>query len=622
MKNISIYSVYHKASHIVENTYVKPIQVGSGEDIPHIKLRDNTGDNISNKNGTFCELTAQYWAWKNDLNSDYIGIMHYRRFFDFNSKEQRELNTYGILEEPEFNLDFLKKFGVSEDDIEEQVLNYDLVLPIEWNVTSAGWKNIKHNYINSIYHHERDLDATRDIIKRLYPDYITYFDEAMNSTTGYFTNMFILKRELFNDYSQWLFNILFELENIIDISSYDVQERRVFGYLSERLFNVWLLKLFTEKKSIKVNFLRRVFVQNTDAKNWIAKTLKTDKKIVSIVIASDDNYSSHLGALIQSILDNFSQDRFLDIIILDGGISNYNKFLLNGLLGENSHIQFLDLSSEFSNQSTHMHFSKATFYRLILDKLILDRDKVLYIDCDTIVLDDVSKLFDTDLGNNAIGAVYDYIMHHFCQMGIPSIDFTGGVKSKDYLQNYVGIKEWDKYFQAGVILFNLDKMRKMDLSEVMIKSLLDKRYWFLDQDILNKYLLGKVTYLDPSWNVVNCGHEIYEGLSNKQILELKRSEANPKIIHYAGYETKPWNNRNAKFSEYYFYYLRKTFWYEKVMFKFPTSGNQENNQPMIINIPEQHRSLVWRVSRKIWLKLPFYLRRRLGKLKEFLKTRL
>ncbi|WP_324682449.1 DUF4422 domain-containing protein [Bibersteinia trehalosi] len=622
MKNISIYSVYHKASHIVENTYVKPIQVGSGEDIPHIKLRDNIGDNISNKNGTFCELTAQYWAWKNDLNSDYIGIMHYRRFFDFNSKEQRELNTYGILEEPEFNLDFLKKFGVSEDDIEEQVSNYDLVLPIEWNVTSAGWKNIKHNYINSVYHHERDLDATRDIIKRLYPDYITYFDEAMNSTTGYFTNMFILKRELFNDYSQWLFNILFELENIIDISSYDVQERRVFGYLSERLFNVWLLKLFTEKKSIKVNFLRRVFVQNTDAKNWIAKTPKTDKKIVSIVIASDDNYSSHLGALIQSILDNFSQDRFLDIIILDGGISNYNKFLLNGLLGENSHIQFLDLSSEFSNQSTHMHFSKATFYRLILDKLILDRDKVLYIDCDTIVLDDVSKLFDTDLGNNAIGAVYDYIMHHFCQMGIPSIDFTGGVKSKDYLQNYVGIKEWDKYFQAGVILFNLDKMRKMDLSEVMIKSLLDKRYWFLDQDILNKYLLGKVTYLDPSWNVVNCGHEIYEGLSNKQILELKRSEANPKIIHYAGYETKPWNNRNAKFSEYYFYYLRKTFWYEKVMFKFPISGDQENNQPMIINIPEQHRSLVWRVSRKIWLKLPLYLRRRLGKLKEFLKTRL
>lgn len=71
--------------------------------------------------------------------------------------------------------------------------------------------------------------------------------------------------------------------------------------------------------------------------------------------------------------------------------------------------------------------------------------------------------------------------------GVRSIDFTGGLKSKDYLQNYVGLRDWDRYFQAGVILFNLDKMRKMDLSDVMIKALLDKRYWFLDQDILNKY---------------------------------------------------------------------------------------------------------------------------------------
>ena len=310
----------------------------------------------------------------------------------------------------------------------------------------------------------------------------------------------------------------------------------------------------------------------------------------------------------------------MDLIILDGGISDSSKDFLRKLMSQNSSIQFLELSSEFSNQSTHMHFSKATFYRLILDKLITDREKVLYIDCDTIVLDDVAKLFDTDLGDSAIGAVFDYIMHHFCQMGIRSIDFTGGLKSKDYLQNYVGLRDWDRYFQAGVILFNLDKMRKMDLSDVMIKALLDKRYWFLDQDILNKYFLGKVTYLDPSWNVVNCGHEIYDGLSQKQIQELQQAENAPKLIHYAGFETKPWNNRNAKFGEYYFYYLRKTFWYENVMFSF--KSNEHNNQhPVILNIPER-KGLVWRIARKCWLKLPFFIKRRLGKLKEYLKAKL
>ena len=617
---ISLYTVYHKASHLIKNEYIKPIQVGNGKDIQGIECRDNRGNNIAEKNPTYCELTAQYWAWKNDLESDYIGIMHYRRFFDFNNHESRELNMWGVIEEPEFNLEFFKKYGITEEDIEEQVLGYDLILPLEWDVKQAGWKNIKHNYVNSVYHHERDLDTTRHVIKQLYPEYLPYFDKTMNSSVGYFTNMFVLKRELFEQYSQWLFDVLGEVEKRVDISSYDVQERRVFGYLSERLFNVWLAKLFTENKGLKVNFLRRVFVLDTKPKHWFAERPETSKDIVSVVIASDNNYAPHLGALIASIIDNFSKERFLDLIILDGGISDSSKDFLRKLMSQNSSIQFLELSSEFSDQSTHMHFSKATFYRLILDKLITDREKVLYIDCDTIVLDDVTKLFDTDLGDNAIGAVFDYIMHHFCQMGVRSIDFTGGLKSKDYLQNYVGLRDWDRYFQAGVILFNLDKMRKMDLSDVMIKALLDKRYWFLDQDILNKYFLGKVTYLDPSWNVVNCGHEIYDGLSQKQIQELQQAEKTPKLIHYAGFETKPWNNRSAKFGEYYFYYLRKTFWYENVMFSF--KSNEHNNQQSItLNIPER-KGLAWRIARKCWLKLPFFIKRRLGKLKEYLKAKL
>lgn len=618
-QNISLYTVYHKASHLIKNRYIKPIQVGKAKDIQGIEYRDNSNENIADKNPTYCELTAQYWAWKNDLNSDYIGIMHYRRFFDFNNHEERDLNMWGIIEEPEFTLDFSKKYGITEADIEEQVLGYDLILPLEWDVKQAGWKNIKHNYVNSVYHHERDLDTTRLVIKDLSPEYLFYFDKVMNSSVGYFTNMFILKRELFESYSKWLFDVLAEVEKRIDISSYDIQERRVFGYLSERLLNVWLSKLFSDRKDLKINFLRRVFILDTRPKHWIATKAETSKNVVSVVIASDNNYAGHLGALIASILDNFSKERFLDIIILDGGISEINKSFLEKLMCDNSSIQFLELSSEFNNQSTHMHFSKATFYRLILDKLITDREKVLYIDCDTIVLDDITKLFDTDIGDNVIGAVFDYIMHHFCQVGIPSIDFTGGLKSKDYLQNYVGLHDWDKYFQAGVILFNLEKIRRMDLSNVMIKSLLDKRYWFLDQDILNKYFLGKVTYLDPSWNVVNCGHEIYDGLSQTQIQELQQAEKSPKLIHYAGYETKPWNNRNAKFGEYYFYYLRKTFWYENIMFSF--NANEPSQQPIIVNIPER-RGLAWRIARRCWLNLPFFLKRRLGHLKEYLKAKL
>lgn len=618
MKNISLYTVYHKPSHIIENNYIKPIQVGSQDYISNIFLRDNKGDNISDRNSTFCELTAQYWAWKNDLSSDYIGLMHYRRYFDFNTSEDRELNIYGLLEENEFNLNFIKKYGLSDSDINSEVEPFDIILPFEWDVKEVGWKNIKHNYITSEFHHERDLDAVRVVIKDLYPEYITYFDFVMNQNKCVTTNMFIMKRELHSEYSKWLFDILFELEKRIDISSYDVQEKRVFGYLSERLINVWLKKKLADEKELKVNYLRRVFIHDTAPKKWYTNLPKTDKNIVSVVIASDNNYTAHLGALIASIQNNISKEYFLDFIILDGGISEYNRLLLTNMLMQDVSIQFLDLKSEFASQSVHMHFSKATFYRLILDRLIQDRSKVLYIDCDTIVLGDIGELFFTDLEGNAIGAVFDYIMHHFCQIGVPSISTIGSIKSKEYLQHYVGLKDnWDKYFQAGVILFDLDKLRKLDLSEVMVKSLLDKKYWFLDQDILNKYFLGNVKYLDPKWNVVNCGDEVRNGLSDKQLKELDEIILNPKIIHYAGYETKPWNNIKAKFNEFYFYYLRKTFWYESVMFS-QRSDSQENS--IIMNTSS--KSLIWRISRKIWQKMPSFMKVRLNKLKEYLKNKL
>jgi hypothetical protein len=618
MSTITLYTVYHKAAHILQNPYITPIQVGGGDDIAGIHYRDNQGDNIAAKNDSYCELTAQYWMWKQDHESDYIGLMHYRRFFDFNTTAQRKANVYGIIEEPAFNLDFSKKYGLTPENLRAQIEGYDIILPHPWDVRPAGWDNLRHNYTASPHHHERDLNITRDVIAAHYPDYLSSFDEVMQARNGYFTNMFIMRRALFAEYSAWLFAVLAEVEKRADISAYDTQEKRVFGYLSERLLNVWLKKKLAEQPQLKINHLRRVFIFDTTAKSWYAQPVQTDKPVVSVVIASDDNYTPHLGALICSILDHFPADKYLDLIILDGGISALNRKLLMRLLPTHANIQFLELKDEFQQLATHMHFSRATFYRLILDKLIPGRDKVLYIDCDTIVLDDISTLFDTPLGDHAIGAVFDYIMHHFCLNDVLSIDTTGSLPAKRYLHDYVGLEDgWQRYFQAGVILFNMEKLRRLDLSEVMISDLLNKRYWFLDQDILNKYFLGDVVYLDPRWNSVNSVQNIYQGLPATYIAELKTTETDPKIIHYAGFETKPWNNRYAELAEYYFYYLRQTFWYEPVMFALERreQGNGTTSAP-------PGRGIFWRIGQKCWKMMPLFARRRLHRVKEYLKRKL
>ena len=163
----------------------------------------------------------------------------------------------------------------------------------------------------------------------------------------------------------------------------------------------------------------------------------------------------------------------------------------------------------------------------------------------------------------------------------------------------------------------MEKLRRLDLSEVMISDLLNKRYWFLDQDILNKYFLGDVVYLDPRWNSVNSVQNIYQGLPATYIAELKTTETDPKIIHYAGFETKPWNNRYAELAEYYFYYLRQTFWYEPVMFALERreQGNGTTSAP-------PGRGIFWRIGQKCWKMMPLFARRRLNRVKEYLKRKL
>lgn len=177
--------------------------------------RDDEGENISDKNPFYNELTAVYWAWKN-IDADAIGLVHYRRLF-FKNKP--------------YNLDNV----ISDSEIEKLLEEYDVLLPKKRNYY------IESNYSHYIHaHHKEPLDETRKVIEKLYPEYLPAFDRVMNDKKAHMFNMFIMKKEAFNSYASFLFSVLEEVEKRIDISSYSVSEKRVFGYLSELLMDVWL----------------------------------------------------------------------------------------------------------------------------------------------------------------------------------------------------------------------------------------------------------------------------------------------------------------------------------------------------------------------------------------------
>lgn len=204
---------------------------------------DDTGDNISEKNANFCELTGLYWAWKN-LDCKYLGLCHYRRYFAAKPRSSS-------LED--------KKAAIFKATDYKKLLNqYDIILPKKRNYYI---ETIRSQYEHA--HNKRDLDEVEKIILEKHPDYHEAFIKVMGRTSLFILNMFVMKKGLFDAYCQWLFDIEFELEKRIDISAYDPYNARVFGFLSERLFNVWL-----EKQ--KLNIVE-VEVINLEPVDWLAK---------------------------------------------------------------------------------------------------------------------------------------------------------------------------------------------------------------------------------------------------------------------------------------------------------------------------------------------------------------
>lgn len=238
----------HKKYQMPNDKIYFPIHVGShNKELLENYLSDAEGDNISELNPNYCELTAVYYIWKN-VKTEYKGLVHYRRHFsskDYHSDFSK--GSFRDILDSENLLKFLKK--------------YDVIVPT------------KRKYIietmYSHYEHTHDvypLDKTRVIIKEMYPEYIESFDNIMQRRAAHMFNMFIMKSCYFDMYSEWLFSILFELQKSIDITKYDVQEARVFGYISELLLDVWLEKNDINYKEIPVMFM--------EYQNWRKKGMK------------------------------------------------------------------------------------------------------------------------------------------------------------------------------------------------------------------------------------------------------------------------------------------------------------------------------------------------------------
>jgi hypothetical protein len=235
--DIKILVATHKPYKMPEDSLYLPIHAGKQGKKNIGLIGDDTGDNISLKNPYYSELTALYWGWKN-LDVDVLGLVHYRRHFT-----QR-----GILEYP---LRGKWESVLSKQQLESLLNKAPVILP-----------NRRCYYIEtneSHYRHTHEpypLDKTREVISEKYPEYLDSFDKVMQRRWAHIFNMFIMRKDILDCYCTWLFGVLFEVERQIEISGYS-SEARLFGYISEWLFDVWLNK--NDDKHVEINVM---FMEN------------------------------------------------------------------------------------------------------------------------------------------------------------------------------------------------------------------------------------------------------------------------------------------------------------------------------------------------------------------------
>jgi len=235
---IKILVCYYQPWKLPDGELFYPIQAGKAVSGFNLKMQgDDTGDNISHKNATFSEFTAWYWAWKNIRNYfpniEYIGLSHYRRFFCMDKIcIDGEIKTLNIPLMPNY-----EKYFIND-------LNKNDIILVKPEIFSY---NLKTHY--SYYHNIDDYLCIKNIVHEIYPEYDESFFhifEKNNKISLYC--LFVAKYNIFNNYFNWLFPLLFELERRIDVTMYPDYQKRAIAFLAERLLNVYV---FHNKLKVK-----------------------------------------------------------------------------------------------------------------------------------------------------------------------------------------------------------------------------------------------------------------------------------------------------------------------------------------------------------------------------------
>ena len=561
MGGIKIFATQSKSvskNIFIHNEIIIPILGGAINKTNIAQIQgDDEGVNISAQNDVLCELTTQYWAWKNiDLN--YYGFCHYRRFFSFNPKPLKN-DDWKIVNCLFANNETKEKLLLDNlEQMEKTISEFDILIPEVIDLKNVGYASIYEQFMKTPYMKIEALDLTLQIIRESFPDYYDAAREYIYGQKFYPFNMFIMRKELFHEYSKWLFDVLEKLIDKLDMRNFSIQSRRIPAHIGERLLGVYLTYLFKNQPFLKIKELQVGFIHNVIMEEEVKQVFKNS---IPIVMAANEFFTPILSAALYSLCESSGEHNY-DIVILERDISTKTKKRLQSIFDnkDNFSLRFCNVASRIDSYDLFISqlISVETYYRFLIPELFQNYSKILYLDGDIIVKKDVAELFNYDIGENLIGACHDIT----CAGLVNGFD----EESYQYCKNKMRLKNPLAQFNAGVMIMNLNEIRANFTTEYMLDFAEEGKFKFWDQDVLNILFEGKVKWLDSAWNYFADEKDGWRGRINqyapKELYELyERAGKNPYIYHFAGNE-KPWFDPSYEYAEVFWGYLRKTPFYE------------------------------------------------------------
>ena len=264
------------------------------------------------------------------------------------------------------------------------------------------------------------------------------------------------------------------------------------------------------------------------------------KKEIPIFFSTDDNYLPFLDVAMRSMIENADKSYTYRIIVLNTGLSDEGVRTVMQNEAPGFKIEFIDISDRLEGIKSKLknvyHFSIVTYYRLFIASLFPEYDKIVYLDCDLVVLGDVSELYNTDMGDCIIAAAPEEFVQNTPEF-------------REYAERAVGVDP-DGYVNAGVLVINLNAFRENKIEEQFVELISKYGFDLLDPDqaYLNYLCCSKIYTLPNGWN--------------KEPMPIE-CEGKKNIVHYALYK-KPWQYDDVTDGEYFWHYAKKSPFYARI----------------------------------------------------------